>query len=1534
MQKNMVMKKALHYLILLLPVFAFSQSITVNTTTYTVPQLVNDVLINSNCLNITNINWRTGTNFGSTNGIGYFQNTNPNFPMESGVILSTGNVLKAPGPNTTMLNDGSIAWPGDLDLEVTLAQSGISMVSSNATVLEFDFVPLSTHFDFDFLFVSEEYGNFQCQFSDAFAFLLTNLNTGITKNLAVVPGTTTPISVVTIRDFSYNSSCPSVNPSYFGSFNGGANAANAAINFNGQTKVLNASTVLTPNVPYRIKLVIADRSDPQSDSAIFISSNSFNIGQNVLGNNMTVSNGNSICYGGSHTITSGLNPSNFSFVWKKNGVIVAGQNGPDLTITQPGTYSLTYTSNAFPCQIITDTVVIEFNTQITTPNPVNIHKCDNGQATRTFDLSTNTPIVSAGLPTGSQISYHSSLDNANNNISPLPNNFSSAGNQTIYVRIKKSGSDCFIVKSFQLLIVPPPVAQQPQDYLECALPHIQTKARFNVSTLTPVVLNGQSSDYNTVTYHFTLQGAQNGSNLTPFPNVTTANRTIYIRVQNISDPTCFSVTSVNLIVAPLPLVSTLDDVIVCDSYVLPVIEYGQYYTGPNATGIQKFAGDFITETQRIYIYSTGQMTPVCFNESSFMVTIIEPDNLDISAGSYCNNYTLPALTFGSYFSNPGGTGPALAPGSVVTSSQTVYFYFISPEPPFCAIDIGFQINIIQAPSVPVRTNVFDCTAYALPSLNVGNYYDAPGGTGNQLPVGTSLTTSQTVYIYRSSNSCISESSFDVFIGIDTPSAVIECVNYTLPELQIGSYYTGPQGTGTQIPAGTVINTNQTIYVYAPSQSTPNCTDNLNFNVSITLPNLNSPGDVWVCDSYILPELSIGDYYTGPNGTGTLLNSGDVIDYETTLYIYLNNGAGCENEESLSIMLKPKPIIDSRGDLDKCHLYVLTNLEVGNYFTGPNGTGTMLNGGDVLTTTQLIYIYGELNGCTDESSFQVNIYSVVAFQPESVSVCDSYILPNLPTGNLYYTAPNGPNGSGTNIPNGTAITSTQDIYVFKEYQIRPTFSCFDEKVFTVTVFNTPIINPIATISVCNSYVLPVLSVGNYFTEAGGNGTQLNAGDELTTSQTIYIYAETATVPNCTDEENFILNIFNVDELDDVIICQNYVLPTLTKGRYYNGPNGTGGIINAGTVLTQSQTVYIFANSGYNPNCTDETSFEVTIIPVPVANIVPLSQRTMCDEDGNNDGILDVTLSVFNSTVLGTQTGAEFTVTYYATSTDANSETNPITSSINTSVFVRVNNILAPNCYDVRMITIIINKLPEPNPQDGIVCINDITGQLINTYTIETGLSASNHSFNWYLDSVLIPNVTGSSFQIDTPGIYSVVATHNITGCSSVPTIVNIMGSSPAAIDFSVSIAFENNQTITILGIGSGNYEYQLDFGNFQDSNTFSYVSSGIHTITVRDKNGCGSVTKEVLIVNYPKFFTPNGDGFNDTWNIVPLESQPNSTIYIYDRYGKFLKQIFPSKNGWDGTYNGSPMPSTDYWFTVTYEEEGATKEFKAHFSLKR
>ena len=150
------------------------------------------------------------------------------------------------------------------------------------------------------------------------------------------------------------------------------------------------------------------------------------------------------------------------------------------------------------------------------------------------------------------------------------------------------------------------------------------------------------------------------------------------------------------------------------------------------------------------------------------------------------------------------------------------------------------------------------------------------------------------------------------------------------------------------------------------------------------------------------------------------------------------------------------------------------------------------------------------------------------------------------------------------------------------------------------------------------------------------------------------------------------------------------------------------------------------------------------------------------------------------------------------------------------------------------------------------------------------------------------------------------------------------------------AFASTHVIEAVATGQGIYEYSLDQGPWGDSGMFIDVTPGQHVVTARDLNGCGEAQVVVYVIDYPLYFTPNGDGYNDTWNIVGIANQANAKIYIFDRYGKLLKQISPSGTGWDGTYNGAQLPSSDYWFTLEYLDPttGTPDILRAHFSLKR
>ncbi|MBK8392308.1 MAG: hypothetical protein IPL23_24950 [Saprospiraceae bacterium] len=138
------------------------------------------------------------------------------------------------------------------------------------------------------------------------------------------------------------------------------------------------------------------------------------------------------------------------------------------------------------------------------------------------------------------------------------------------------------------------------------------------------------------------------------------------------------------------------------------------------------------------------------------------------------------------------------------------------------------------------------------------------------------------------------------------------------------------------------------------------------------------------------------------------------------------------------------------------------------------------------------------------------------------------------------------------------------------------------------------------------------VVNYFTGTGGTGTALNAGAVITSTQTIYVYAETGTMPNCTDENSFVVTINNTpvaDDPSDVAACDSYTLPVLAVGNYFTGAGGTGTALNAGAVITSTQTIYVYAETGTMPNCTDENSFVVTINPKPT--LATITSLPVCE-----------------------------------------------------------------------------------------------------------------------------------------------------------------------------------------------------------------------------------------------------------------------------------------------------------------------------------
>ena len=377
---------------------------------------------------------------------------------------------------------------------------------------------------------------------------------------------------------------------------------------------------------------------------------------------------------------------------------------------------------------------------------------------------------------------------------------------------------------------------------------------------------------------------------------------------------------------------------------------------------------------------------------------------------------------------------------------------------------------------------------------------------------------------------------------------------------------------------------------------------------------------------------------------------------------------------------------------------------------------------------------------------------------------------------------------------------------------------------------------------------------------------------------------------------------------------------------------------------------------NNSCESFTTLNLVVMANPgsINNPTPIE---LCNDSGFE--YFDLTtreLQMAGATPINT---IEFK--YYKVLSDAlgNTNSNRImapTNFLNTTInfqkiYVRLNsrtNIDSESglaCYKILELDLYVRPYPENNllKEPYTICVDQLNN-IIYPVEIKTLLNSSDYTFQWFtgydaLSGNEILGETSTSFTTSIVGEYSVVVTNisNAANCSSVfnASTQNSIVPNTISITPNELIGFGIENTVAaIVSPPSNDYLYSINGSYFQTSNVFANIPGGDYTLTVINKYGCGDVSATFTIVDYPSYFTPNADGYNDTWNIKGSRALDAAIIKIFDRYGKLIKQIDPNSEGWNGTFNNNLLPSTDYWFTIEYLKDNVKKEFKGHFSLIR
>jgi len=1195
---------------------------------------------------------------------------------------------------------------------------------------------------------------------------------------------------------------------------------------------------------------------------------------------------------------------------------ITGTWSPALDNTVTTTY--TFTPTASQCATNTDLTIIVHPMpvlQVTSLSP--LYYCDpNNDGFGVFDMTQVIPSING--PTPYPINFHETITDAiiNGTYIPIPSDYYniSVNNQTVYITVESlTSNSCFIVIPLDLIVNPTPEAE-PADYHVCD-DNYDGFATFDLTSITPEVLGTINPVTNSINYYTSLADAQTNSNpinnLTNFINTTINTQTLWIRVETIATG-CFDIVTLQLAVDPLPnatqpnyppytlcdndqtslgfetfdLGSKINDILLGQNGMSVNFYFSQADALSDSNALPLLYVNSAIYVQTLWIRIENVFTG-CFVLSTMDIRIEPLPSPIPPSGPYTicdgnqdgfSSFDLNTLTSDILQ----GANYTITYHETFTNAQLGSNSLVSPYD-----NLNPFIQFIYASALD---NVNGCRSVIPIELNVE---PKPKMPTNIPPI---------VQCDEDNNSQDLTMLFDltqitpIILAVQDMAASNYTVTYYISEADAIA------GLAPIIQSTAYTGTNNQIIWVRVENNASQCFAIGSFMLSINPPLLSAtPLPLNICDNDAIPnnQFTVFDLTVRnnsitqgqPNMTVTYYPSypvtassiaipnptsyTNVVPAVQTLGVMVTNAQGCRSYTSLDIRVLPIPTPRTIG------INPLTAQ------CDDNLPGDMLEVFD-LTTNAAFIINGDL-------TLTLHYYPT---QADALADTNEILNP---------TAALVGNNVWIRVENNRVDYQGNNCYVLVEQPLTvnplpiivqplaPYRAC-DDNTDGIAVFD--LTNPQLAIAILGATQLPADYTISYYLTAAAANPLTNTGE--------------TPLPN---------NYTNVTPNAQTI--------------YIRVVNNTTGCVNTG------------------------------ILPLavePYATATGPQTFNQCDSYADlYDGVELIDLTTYAPAILNGQDPTIFLVSYYTSLADAQAGTNALTlaeaqayqtDSVTDTIWVKVensSNLITPFCNAITTIAITIEPLPEPiisSPTNNI-CVDYATNVLLSGLTLNSGLTPpNNYTFVWSLDGTVIPGATASIYEITTvaPGDYTVVATSTSSlACESiVSNTFNVIQSGPPQFSdpaYTFSNPFDDNQVIVVNVVGFGQYEFSLDDGPFQNSNVFENVSLGSHTITIRDVEGntsCGEIViDDIQIINYPHYFTPNGDGIHDTWNVVGLEKEPRAKLYIFDRYGKLLKQLSTIGKGWDGTYNGYLLPSTDYWFKIEFPNlKSEWKEFKSHFSLKR